>query len=205
MSKVLVWKSDADGKLFEDRTKYIKHLKKLAAARMIERKIQRMHDMRTSIVTQLGECESFDDMTQFIKDNWEWFVNNNSSTSPRRVKRKVELVDLKFVSMHWHPHMRNSSACPIGGVRNWQATSANGLPTGYPGFNGYIVFSLKAGLNMSASYCFNDTTIHTGSGGGNYDKNGILRYSFDVSLFADDFPGLVRMREHQNLINILSK
>ena len=34
MSQVLVWKSDADGKLFEDKIKYQKHLRKLAAQRL---------------------------------------------------------------------------------------------------------------------------------------------------------------------------
>jgi len=40
MSVITVWKSDADGKLFEDKTKYQKHLRKLGRERLTRRKLE---------------------------------------------------------------------------------------------------------------------------------------------------------------------
>ena len=40
MSQVLVWKSDVDGKLFEDKAKYQSHLRKLARHRNAQQKLQ---------------------------------------------------------------------------------------------------------------------------------------------------------------------
>ena len=68
MSQVLVWKSDADGKLFEDKAKYQSHLRTLARHRNAQRKLQIAESAKDAAWAELYEREqSIDDWPKEVR------------------------------------------------------------------------------------------------------------------------------------------
>jgi hypothetical protein len=210
MSQVLVWKSDHDGKLFEDKKKYQIHLRKAAAIRATDRKIAKMEIARSQFLIEMGQVSSISDLTKFIKDNWDWFYTNGQAANEwRRTKRcaapKHAYFDVSFKNMKFGDPS-NSHSCPTTGVTNWSASrSAPGTPTSYPGWQGSIHIKVKTGkigkYNQDGygSDYFNNTMICTGGGGGGHSKDDVISYSYDVILWADDFPGLVKHMDQENM------
>lgn len=203
MSKVMVWKSDADGKLFEDKAKYTKHLRKLAAERQAQRKIAAMEEERESFIVQMGQVESIAALNKFIKDNWKWFWANGAKHEFYRWDHGKaapfhEYVDVSILSTQWVENLSNSHSCPRTGKTNWGGyESKNGVPRGYPGWHGRINIKVKPPMSghkkdpyilqgWGSSY-FDRTIINTGGGGGGVGTD-IQSYSYDVDLWAADFP-----------------
>lgn len=216
MSQVLVWKSDQDGKLFEDKTKYQKHLRKLAGFRLQERKVAAAKVNRESFFDKMGQVSSIVDLETFIKDNWDWFFFNGvQSNCWRRAAthvKKHEHVEVKFTDMFRNEIVSNSHSHPRTGFSNWSGEPDR--PRGYPGWQGNIQIRVRTpqekykgklySVDGFGSGYFEDTPINTGSGGGGSETNGITRYRYDVKLFADDFPGLARAYSKAKVLNILS-
>lgn len=201
MSQVLVWKSDADGKLFEDKAKYQKHLRKLAALRRERKKVEQANIDREAFLIRMGqEVTSEESLNQFIKDNWAWFFHNGVNRQlvwdSKKAYKFHEFHDVRISLYGWNDHVRNSHSCPRNGVQNWSGRDAD-KPTGYPGWTGRIYIKVKPGMmkyrgksymedGFGSDY-FADTTINTGSGGGGGGDE-YKEYGYDVKLFADDFP-----------------
>ena len=199
MSQVLVWKSDADGKLFEDKAKYQKHLRKLAAVRRKDRQLAQQALEREAFLNQMGQVSSIADLNQFIKDNWNWFFLNGYARNLWRRDRKTEklheFVDVQLHGMSWRDHIGNTHSCPRGGVENFMQKEDK--PKGYPGWYGRITIKVRPAMEKyrGKSYMkdgwgsdyFADTPIKTGSGGGGGGTEW-KSYSYDVTLWADDFP-----------------
>jgi hypothetical protein len=97
-------------------------------------------------------------------------------------------------------------------VQNW-AQSANrakglNLPEGYPGWVGRIVFKVNAGVTdhkvprprdgFSSDY-FGRTPINTGTGSGGDVC------SYEVRLYAADFPAMALARERAQVWNTLNE
>ena len=188
MSRVLVWKSDADGKLFEDKSKYQKHLRKLAARRAAERKIAAYETDLELFFDSMGQVASFDELQQFIKDNWARFRTNchkNGSWRKRSfAKNDDQLISLELTGFFFKQDLSNSHSCPRDGVQNFDRRSEHnkGKPTGYPGWSGRISYSVTNSTGFGSDY-FSNTPICTGSGGG-----GDQRLSYELKLWAADFP-----------------
>jgi hypothetical protein len=215
MSQVLVWKSDADGKLFEDKTKYTKHLRGLARQRNQARKIAQMEADRESFIKRMGATvKSIKELEQFIHDNWEWFFANGMKhalwMSDPKPKNKHTLVSIKFDNMRWSDSVSNTHSCPRGGVQNWNQSHNRhkglNLPEGYPGWQGTIYFTVDAGTTTHkvprecdgyGSDYFKDTGINTGSGSGG------SKCQYDMKLFAADFPAMALAREQAQVWAIL--
>ena len=201
MSQVLVWKSDADGKLFEDRTKYQNHLRKLAAARR-EVKKQELHVLqREYFLDQMGQVASFDELQQFIVDHWDFFRYNmleRNSWRKRKTlaKKDDQLISLTLSDLHFVRDLSNSHSSPRKGVRNFDRSSEHnkGKPTSYPGWRGRITYSVTSSTGFGSDY-FDDTPICTGSGGG-----GDKQLSYDLKLWAADFPVMWEQQAKQNWI-----
>lgn len=204
MSQILVWKSDTDGKLFEDKTKYTKHLRALAVQRTMARKVEKSQVDRTAFLVKMGKSvASIAELEQFIKDNWDWFFGNGMQhelwQSDRRPSTPHQLTNIR-IDVRWSNSVSNTHCAPLDGVQNWaQSDPKNAhLPKGYPGWTGDIYYTVDAGTTThkrprscsgyGSSY-FKNSMINTGSGSG-ADS---CRYS--VKLFAADFPGLVEGRE----------
>jgi len=215
MSQVLVWKSDEDGKLFELKSKYTAHLRKLAAERLCQKKIDAVTTSREQFLIDMGNTvTSITSLEQFIKDNWAWFAANGASSNmwrriPASNRHKLGRVS---ITAKWADHVSNSHSCPRGGVTNWSSfNAAPGTPTGYPGWVGTITFTIDAGvsghkvprkLSGFGSDYFENTTLHTGSGGG--DGGGNNQYSYELKLFAADFPKMAAEHEKERVWSIIS-
>lgn len=219
MSRVLVWKSDADGKLFEDKSKYQKHLRKLAAERRKIANIEVAKEQREEFIVQMRSVQDIKGLEQFIKDNWKWFFYNGLAHefSTKKQSKMHELVDIEFKHIRWNPHLSNSHSHPIGGVMNWGERDPK-VPSGYPGWCGELCFSIKTPpyLYRGKTYYdagfgsryFERTIIHTGTGGARghdmYDDS-VSKYGYSCTLWAADFPGLVRTREKELVWDELSR
>lgn len=189
MSQVLVWKSDADGKLFEDKKKYSNHLRKLAAKRREEKKIEQYQSAREQFFTVMGNVANFDELQEFIKSNWDQFRANGASHNQWRKSKANnkddQLISLALHEVYFKECLSNSHNAPRhGGVQNWdtRAKHNEGKPVGYPGWRCRITYSVTNSSGFGSDY-FRDTPINTGSGGGG-DKS----LSYDVNIWAADFP-----------------
>lgn len=206
MSIIQAYKSDADGKLFEDKKKYQLHLRKLASARLAEKKVAQMEAERELFIEKMGQVKSLTELNQFIKDNWRWFWANGAKSDFYRWNQKEaapfhEYVDVSIIDMHWKENLSNSHCSPRGGVQNFdtRADYNKGKPTGYPGWTGRINIKVKPPMSKhkkdpymhdgwGSSY-FDNTTICTGGGGGGGGKD-FKSYSYEVKLWAADFPAM---------------
>ena len=200
MSIITCYKSDADGKLFEDKKKYQAHLRKLARERNAKRKVAKMEAEREAFMVLMGQVKSIDELNQFIKDNWKWFWANGAQREHFMWGRKGspdfhEYVDVTITNVCWGEKISNSHSRPRKGVENF-SNNVN-KPTGYPGWVGRITIKVKPPMykyrgkeymndGWGSSY-FERTIINTGSGGGGGGKD-CKEYSYDVKLFAADFP-----------------
>lgn len=204
MSIIQAYKSDSDGKIFEDKKKYQAHLRKLAAARRHLAKQKKLEQEFDAFLNQMGQVKSIDELNQFIKDNWKTFWQNGAKHEHWKWNRKGapefhEYYDISITDVRWGEKISNSHSCPKGGVENFDTRSKynQGKPTGYPGWTGRINIKVKPPMSKhkkdpymhdgwGSSY-FENTIINTGSGGGGGGKD-FKSYSYDVKLFAADFP-----------------
>lgn len=216
MSQVLVWKSDADGKLFEDKKKYQNHLRKLAAKRRENRKVEEAKRTRVEFLERMGQVASIDELNQFIKDNWAWFFANGVAHRHWPEKKSHdfhEFVDVSLSGMRYGNY-RNSHSCPRnGGVQNFDTRSKynEGKPTHYPGWHGRITIKVKPGMHKYkgqtymrdgfGSDYFDNTGICTGSGGGGGGEE-YKSYSYDVTIWAADFPVMWEEQSRKDWISL---
>jgi hypothetical protein len=211
MPQVLVWKSTQDGKLFEDKAKYQRHLRVLAAERRQQRKIEAQRQERKLFIQRMGQVVNFDELNQFIKDNWSWFfINALDRNTWRSLKphKLHEFVDVRITETRWSDCMSNSHSCPQGGVMNFM--SKDNQPRGYPGWRGTVIIKVRPPMSNHkkkpylldgfGSDYFAGTIIHTGSGGGGGGES-FKSYSYDVSLWAADFPVMWEAKMKEIYIN----
>jgi hypothetical protein len=184
----MVWKSDADGKLFEDKLKYQKHLRKLATARRTKRKMEAFGAARIAIFAEMrATCYTPDQIVEFIKTHWHDFCLNAARNNVW--KKRVVPCDLewfKFTDLSWKEEVSNSHSAPLGKRDNWCGRNKD-EPTGYPGWQGNIRYrptDYKTSDYYFGSDAWIGTGINTGSGG--YATT----YYYDVKLFAEDWPAM---------------
>lgn len=209
MSIITAYKSDADGKIFEDKKKYQAHLRKLAAQRRQDKKIQDAEREFEEFNIGMGQVSSIAELEKFIKENWHTFwVNGIRHNIWRKSSITFDLhefVDVKFENIRWLDRMSNSHSCPRDGVTNWGGMKKD-QPRGYPGWYGAIHLKVRPPIKKHrgkdyisdgwGSDYFAKTIICTGGGGGGSNRdNKYVSYEYEVSLWADDFPGLKLARE----------
>jgi hypothetical protein len=218
MSIIQAYKSDADGKIFELKSKYQAHLRKLASARRAEKKVEQMEAERELFLAMMGQVKSLDELNQFIKTNWNWFWANGAqhdfyrwSSNKGRAAEFHEYHEVTISDLYWKEDLSNSHSCPRKGVQNFdtRADYNKGKPTGYPGWGGRINIKVKPPMSKHkkdpymhdgwGSGYFENTTINTGSGGGGDGKN-FKSYSYDVKLFAADFPAMYEAKRKDEWI-----
>lgn len=214
MSIIQAYKSDADGKVFEHKTDYTKHMRKLAAHRRYLKNIQRVEDERLEFFKSMGEVSDFAGLHDFIVNNWKWFFMNGVKHNAwqHNTKKMPEFHQLNKLDIRidgWREQLSNSHSCPRGGVQNWG--SKPGKPTGYPGWYGYIeiIVGREVSKNINKKYYFEgwgsdyfkETLINTGSGGAGGQTEHSQLYSYDIKLWAADFPVMyMNQRKKQYLL-----
>lgn len=206
MSIIQAYKSDTDGKIFECKARYIKHLRKLAAQRKQEKILNKLKIEHDEFINCMCQVKNLDELNQFIKDNWKHFWANGEQRErwkDRSHKASFhEYIAVSIPSLYFRRSLSNTHSCPRGGVINWSPLDAHnqGKPTGYPGWFGRIHIKIRTPQytrknqtyfeeGWGSSY-FEGTPIYTGSGGGGHIKDGITVYEYDVKLWAADFRGL---------------
>jgi hypothetical protein len=199
MPQVLAWECKHTGKLFKEKAKYLSHLRKQAAGRLAERRARKMEEQRAQFLIDMGnEVTSFESLEDFIARNWKWFMNNGHSQRAWRTSSdntiRHELVKCSFTRMQWGNHVSNTHSAPRGGVTNWDRDPL--LPAGYPGWTGRVTMQVRVPNNHDGfgSDYFAKTGVHTGTGGGCGQIDGIRNYSYDVTVFADDFATMKKLK-----------
>lgn len=205
MSVITAYKCDTTGRLFEDKAKYTKHIRKIAADRRAERKIEQAHrtDQQWWADNFWNRVRSIDQLEAAILHHSDVFAARGVKDyfNSGRSKLKPTPV-IKFTTFHlkYSSHVSNSHNCPHNGVTCWSSHEAkDGRPTGYPGWHGrfdYVVQSHKGqtGCYPGSSDMWKSTRIHSGSGGGggyrDQEKNFLQSFGFSFSLFAADWPAM---------------
>lgn len=188
MSQITAWKSDTDGKVFEFKKDYSKHLRKLATKRLEAKKIEKYNTGREAFFDSMGQVVSVQELEQLIVDNWEQFRQNaiqmNAWTKRKVPAKSGQLLKLELDIRGISTEARNSHSCPRVGVQNFdtRAEYNKGKPTSYPAWVGRITFGVTDSPGFSSDF-FRDTPINTGSGGG-----GNNHQSYELTLWAADFP-----------------
>jgi hypothetical protein len=154
MSVITAYKSDADGKIFEDKKKYQAHLRRLARHRLAQRQLMIAQEAKDAAWATLYEREqSIDDWMQMVIDNQHLFWAEAAAGDPydwKIVGTKISRAKNAMVvpaprvlkithDLRWSDSVSNSHSCPVGGVTCWSSHEAkDGRPRGYPGWQGRI-------------------------------------------------------------------
>lgn len=193
MSIITAYKSDADGRIFEDKSKYQAHLRTLARHRNAQRKLQIAESAKDAAWAELYEREqSIDDWCQMVIDNQHLFWAEAAAGDPRdwdcvgkksgRGKNALVVPAPRLLkithSLTWSDMVSNSHSCPVGGVTCWSSHEArDGRPRGYPGWHGRIDWLVAWPKELDGMYLGSDLfshgtfrsgrqRAHTGTGGG---------------------------------------
>ena len=199
MAQIVCWKSETDGKIFEDKRKYQLHLRKLARVRRERRRIEINESLKDQVWAELYERE------QTIED-WACMVINHQdlfwaeaaagdkhdwSIVGKTYKKVVcpipRLLEFTTFDLRWSESVSNSHSCPHNGVTNFSQSynrqQGKNLPEGYPGWSGRADWIVAWPQEWDGHYLGSDLfargtfqtgrqRAHTGTGGG-----GSLRYS----------------------------
>lgn len=191
MSIITAYKCDEDGKIFEDKSKYTAHLRKLARHRNAQRRLKIAEAEKDAVWAELYEREqSIDDWFQMVIDNqhlfWAEAAEGNRYNWDRVGKKYGRGKNapvmpmpkvLKIVhSLRWSDSVSNSHSCPHDGVTNWGGR-VEGAPRGYPGWTGRVDWVVEWPKELEGMYLGSDLfskgtfrtgrqRAHTGTGGG---------------------------------------
>lgn len=226
MSQILVWKSDVDGRLFEDKKKYQRHLQRLAAQRRKERKLEQERQAIDAKWNEFYNREmTIEEWPQFVLDNQDAFWVEAARSEWRSYGEKKlptpRLLEFSEFSMSWSDQVSNSHSCPHNGVENWCARDKD-KPTGYPGWSGRIEWVVAwpkkfdgyyPGGNLfkgNSSFNTGRQRAHTGTGGGGHMSYSqkyrchVQKFGYDFRLYAADWPGMARKTLRERVWKIVS-
>ena len=196
MSIITAYKSDADGKIFEDKAKYTAHIRKLARHRLAQKKLQIAESVKDAAWAELYEREqSIDDWMQMVIDNQHLFWAEAAAGDPydwKRVGMKLgrgknagnlpmpKVLKIKH-DLRWSDSVSNSHSAPHDGIENWggrvKMPDGSDAPRGYPGWTGHISWIVEWPKEFDGIYLGSDLfskgtfrsgrqRAHTGTGGG---------------------------------------
>jgi len=193
MSIITAYKCDEDGKIFEDKSKYQAHLRKLARHRNAQRRLKIAAAEKDAAWAKLYEREqSIDQWMQMVIDNQHLFwaeaaegnrydwdrVGKKSGRGKNAVVVPVPKVLKITHSLRWNDSVSNSHSCPHDGVTCWSSNEAkDGRPQGYPGWQGRVDWIVEWPKELDGMYLGSDLfskgtfrsgrqRAHTGTGGG---------------------------------------
>lgn len=211
MVQIVAWKSEADGKIFESKSKYQAHLRRLARHRLAQRKLQIAAAEKDAVWAELYEREqSINDWFQMVIDlqhlfwaeaaagncyDWDRVGKQLGRGKNAGVMPQPRVLEITQ-DLRWSDSISNTHSCPHNGVENWGGRVV-GAPHGYPGWAGRIEWLVAWPREFDGIYLGGDLfsrgsfrsgrqRAHTGTGGG-----GGMTYSnkhkCDVQKFGYDF------------------
>lgn len=235
MSIITAYKSDEDGKIFEDKKKYQNHLRKLARVRRERRRLQVEETLKDRIWNELYQCEqSIEQWRDMVIANQDLFWaeaaagdKHDWSIVGKTYKKVVcpipRLLEFTTFDMRWNDSVSNSHSCPVGGVTCWSSHEAkDGRPRGYPGWHGRADWIVAWPKEWDGHYLGSDLfshgtfrtgrqRAHTGTGGGGgmrySEKHGcyVMSCGYSFSIFAADWPGMARYYEKRRMWTTLAQ
>ena len=125
---------------------------------------------------------------------------------------RPRLASLKFCNMRRVSFIHTSGDAPKGQlatyIRPEYDQHGRVIPRGYPGWQGQVDIEVQTHAKMQGWYLssewMNAIRIYTGTGGGGGGpKTDIQRFSYSVTIFEDDWPGMKRVYERERMMNIL--
>ena len=185
-------------KLFPTKRGYVSHLINLRATRMHSR--ARVIIKQNKMDDFLGQ-PTINGLVNWVKINPDFFFNRsqgpwyqNESTKKRLNSIRDEFwIKITNIDLTYSDSVSNSHSSPFSGVSNWGGRvimdDGTPAPTGYPGFAGRIEFSMSHDIGRGSD-AFSGTGLNTGSGGGGRGINDTCNYSFELSMYLDDFPNI---------------
>jgi hypothetical protein len=232
MPRVQVWKCSTTGKLFEDKKKYVKHLKKIARIRIEDRKFTRV-ERQAELWWRNFQDQEFEvtDLPRLVIENQQYFWQDAKKSEPwswselGKIKKKVEcpvpeILEFTMFSVNWNDDVSNSHHCPRNGVKNFcggtKLPDGSPAPQGYPGWQGRAEWIVRWPREWDGWYPGSDlfkgrrSGIHSGTGGGGYMKFDqrhrchVQSFGYDIKIFASDWPGMARVHERKLIWKILT-
>lgn len=197
MPLVSVWKCPKTGKIFENKAKYIKHLRDLG----IERRIQRQKDVYRNkwadLVKELNSLCTEDEIVSWIENHSKELLINalNHDTFRTKVPKFINKFKIKVTgfTLKYNSAISCSHSAPRGRKTNWHRDQKIG-PTHYAGWAVHLEFGINHEIPTFFSDLFKNTGIETGSGGSwknfEYDGEKYKGLHSYVTLWEDDWPGL---------------
>lgn len=188
MSIITAYKSDADGKLFENLDDYNIHIKKLARVNRQKKKEANFETDRLVFMDKIfKEISNPQELIDCILKHSHFFINNAKDNKKLNEKTNCEFKKLSIkpnynsgntapVAINWENKVSNSHCAPMGHKTNW-GNREKDEPTSYPGWKAYITLEVSHDVGF-LTHVFKRTPINPGSGGGG---------TYELSLFAQDF------------------
>jgi len=186
LPKVEAWLCPKTGLLF-NTADYRRHLARKAADNRFAERRRAMIARAHYCVEDMRRQTSFTDIAAWIEENAKLLfqvqiIHGRMSFYRKEVAPKdFAITDVEFRNMVWKD-CSVSHCAPLGERTNWGHDKSR--PTHFPGYNGHIHFKMSE--SAGGSDVFRGTGINTGGGGG-----GSRSYSYEVTLFAQDWPMLV--------------
>jgi hypothetical protein len=203
MSVITAYKSDEDGRIFEDKKKYNSHLRKLAASRREKEKIKRLQNLQQQWWEDnfYHKVKSIAQLQAAILEHANVFAANALKHCDH-IKKLPSPILVKFnkFDLSYQDEVSNSHSCPHDGVTNWGGLG--NVPTSYPGWRGRFDYDTAWFKEFSFVYAgsselWKNTRIHTGSGGGGYFKlhegsktHGLQNFGYEIRMYASDWPAM---------------
>ena len=135
---------------------------------------------------ELHNQDDFHGIINWLENNGECLLINSERYNADKFKT-LQII-ITFLDITYSDCVSNSHSCPRNGVQNWWQSKDK--PLGYPGWWGLIEFDIIDNRYSIGTRLFKGTRIHLGTGG----SSNCIKYSYDVKLFEDDWPGLIRFK-----------
>jgi hypothetical protein len=205
------------GKLFDESKigEYIWHLKVTRDAMREERELKRIKDtFKDWLKAEKKKIIHPDQIPEWFLANQQYLMDAHNagcrSTHYHGFGRDKFYSTDKFTKVVWErapvysANVSNTHSCPDNGKQNFDG-KLPGVPTGYPGWTGYIKGSLSRNKKHCGQYPYSELLnlvgIKTGSGGGGNEN-----WGYDFRLWLADWPGLkeeVRAMEEREILRRL--
>lgn len=169
MGKIVAWKCEDTGTIFEDHTEYTKHRKRISKEKS-KKRIEELEiaNFELLLKTIASEVRTPDELASAIANNWSMFCRNYSRNTLYGFRKPNEKPVLKglAINVSWSPFTKN--------------------------FVGRLSMQLSSNIYGFGSTFFADTPIVLGSGGGNSHTH---KWNWDVRLDPTIFTGMYKHHE----------
>lgn len=187
MPLIQVYKCPHCRHLFEDKSKYLTHLHKVARERLTKRILSRRVDEYRIKVQQISTIKDIEECLPAILVEFASRVYGFDAKG----KDPKHHISFRFDRMIYDSSCSNSHVCPHNGATNW-GNYKKDLPTGYPGWYGYVRIRKSREFDKVPEFDFGgehykDFGLKFGSGSGSHELFTVSS-QHGITLFEADWP-----------------